>query len=141
MPTPQEGRAITTNVDPNRIIRLYNKWLHDALHELDEIDLEADEEGFDHSSTIAKDNAQKILRDLARYTELEPTVYPTEDREVSILFQRPGQESAVLTLCDSDGGGACFVTNKSKNKRARYDDIGELPNLFLITALENLAEL
>ena len=141
IPAREEGRAVTTNIDPKHIIQVDSKWLDAALHELEEIDLEAVEEGFDPSSIIAKENAQKILRELARYTELEPTVYPTEDGEVAIFFQRSRHECAVLILCDSDGGGACFVTNKSKNKRARYDDIGELPDLFLITALENLAEL
>ena len=107
------------------------RWLTDALGEFDQLDQEAAQEGLPPSNELSKGNARHIITELATGPYPQPAVYPTEDGEIAILFQKQSAQAGVLILCDSDGGGACFSTIASKKRRARYDDASELPDAFV----------
>ncbi len=107
------------------------RWLTDALGELDQIDQETAQEGLPPSNELSKGNARHIIIELATGPYPQPAVYPTEDGEIAILFQKQSAQAGVLILCDSDGGGACFSTIAGKKRRARYDDASELPDAFV----------
>jgi hypothetical protein len=113
-------------------------WLREALQELQEADHEAEQEGFRTSSITAKNNAKQILESLSRGPWPAPVVYPTADGEIAIFFKAAGAEAAVLILCDSDGGGACFASIFGENRRARYSDAGYLPDEFVKRQLRDL---
>ena len=124
---PSEPRLCTTNV-----------WLADALEELEQIDQEAAEEGFPLSNNLSRGNARHILDELTHEPCPGPTVYPTEDGEIAILFQMRRAQAGVLILCERDGGGVCFSTIAGKKRRARYDDASELPDAFVRSQLFKL---
>lgn len=132
---PQGGIGLATplNQRPSGVSSraLDSPWIEDALQELDRVDQEAEEEGFPPRSESSKMNARKILLALKAWPFPASAIYPTQDDEVAILFQKPAAKSAVLILCDSDGGGACFSTIAGKKRRIRYDDANDPPDAFL----------
>lgn len=115
-----------------------NVWLADALEELEQVDQEAAEEGFPLSNELSRGNARRILKELAREPYPAPTVYPTENGEIAILFQKRRAQAGVLILCEQDGSGACFSTIAGKKRRARYDDASDLPDAFVLSELGKL---
>lgn len=118
------------------------KWLDAALEELQQCDEEANEEGYPAPSIAAKQNAKRILQEIAGMELIvpPPAVYPTADREIAMLFRRATARAAVLITCDADGGGACFSIIAGKNRRARYDDAGDLPGAFVLSELQRLRQ-
>lgn len=113
-------------------------WLAVALAELEQVDQEAAEEGFSLSNELSRGNARRILNKLARESSAAPTVYPTENGGIAILFQKRRTQAGVLILCEQDGSGACFSTIAGKKRRARYDDASDLPDAFVISELVKL---
>lgn len=111
--------------------RLDAVWLADTLDELGKIDQLAASEDLPQPSAIAKQNAIRIINALANGPYPEPAIYPTQDGEIAILFQKRDIRAAVLILCDADGGGACFSTFSDQRLRARYEDASDLPDTFM----------
>lgn len=106
-------------------------WLPDALDELDQIDHEAAEEGWPRGNNPSKGSAKRVIIELSRGMYQQPAIYPTEDGEIAILFQKQSAQAGVLILIDGAGGGACFSTIAGKRCRARYDDASDLPDAFV----------
>lgn len=106
-------------------------WLSDALDALEQIDHEAAEEGWPRGNNLSKGSAKRIIIELSRGTYPQPAIYPTEDGEIAILFQKQSAQAGVLILIDGAGGGACFSTIAGKRRRARYDDASDLPDAFV----------
>ena len=113
-------------------------WLNEALEDLKHVDEKAREEGYEAIEKIAKQNAKHILESIRLIGLPAPSIYPTEDREVAILFASRKPGSAVLVLCESKGGWACFSSVGGKNRRARADDATDIPHPFLVKELRNL---
>lgn len=111
--------------------------LDTALAELSEIDEEVAEEHLPEIHPGTKENARRIISALANES-VAPTVYPTEDGEIALYFKSPVAKSAVLILVGNDGQGACFSYINGKNRRARYDDASELPDIFVRAQLLQL---
>ena len=125
--------------DPSGLhVGIANVWFTDALEELEQVDREAAEEGLPPSSELAKRNARHILNVLAQIPSPAPSVYPTEQGGIAILFQNRRVQGGVLILCEQDGSGACFSTISRKKRRARYDDASDLPGAFVISELKKL---
>ena len=115
------------------------EWLNTALAELSDIDKEVAEENLPEIFTGTKDHARRIIVALATQS-IAPTVYPTEDGEIALYFKSPVAKSSVLILVENDGQGACFSYIKGKNRRARYDDASELPDVFVRAQLQQLSD-
>jgi hypothetical protein len=113
-------------------------WLDEAIKDLERVDDEARKEGFRAINPVAKLNARHILESVRLAGLPSPSVYPTEDQEVAILFASEAPGAVVLSLCDSHGGGAYFASIGGKNRRARFDDATDIPRPFLIEELRNL---
>ncbi len=113
-------------------------WLDEAIKDLERVDDEAREEGFRAIDPVGKLNARHILESIRLAGLPGPSIYPTEDQEVAILFASGAPGAAVLVLCDSHGGGAYFASVGGKNRRARFDDATDIPRPFLIEELRNL---
>lgn len=120
---PKSGSEISTTRQ--------GSWLESALGQLRQVDEEAGEEGYPKVSGICKANAQAILTELARGIHQLPTVYPTADGEIAILFQRRNVRASVLILCEKSGAAVCFSTIGGKRSRANYEDAKELPDSFV----------
>ncbi len=113
-------------------------WLNEALTDLDHVDDEAREEGYVDIAAVAKANARHILESVHSAGLPAPSIYPTEDREIAILFASSEPGAAVLVLCDSEGGWACLSSVGGKNQRARFDDAADAPHPFLTEELRKL---
>ncbi len=115
------------------------EWFNAALAELNDIDEEVIEENLPEILPHTKDRARSIIVALATQS-IAPTVYPTEDGEIALYFKSPVAKSSVLILVGNDGQGACFSYVKGKNRRARYDDASELPDVFVRAQLQRLSD-
>lgn len=113
-------------------------WLHAALEELDQVEKEAAEEGYPEPSAAAKGHARRILDSLSLAALPAPSVYPTEDGEVAIMFRKEGRRAAVVVLCDSSGGAICLSSIAGENRRARYDRATAVPDAFLKAELRRM---
>ncbi len=118
--------------------------LNEALRDLEEVKVEAQEEGFPPPADVALANAKRLLEDMYRIVRLPADetgrrfeVYPTPDGEIAI--DAPGgHERAVLLFCVSDGGALCLVNMNGNHRRARYSDTNTLPDGFLREALVDM---
>lgn len=120
-------------------------WRDIALRELSGARQEAAEEGYAPPSELAEANARHVIDTASRLCRLAPAVYPTEDQEIAIQFVDRAAQWAVLILCDSDGGAACFVSapgpaaGGKRNGRARFDVAEDLIG-FMMTQLRRLQQ-
>lgn len=111
--------------------------LNDALSDLEEVNVEAREEGFPLPSDVALTNAERLLEDMYKVFPRRFEVYPTPDGEVAISAPG-GRRKSVLLLCASDGGALCLVNLNGEHRRARYSTVNKLPDGFLREALADL---
>ncbi len=111
-----------------------------AYADLDSLDEESRDEGFEPCSELAKDNARRLLLALSHEDRPAPAIYPTSDREVAIMFNRAGDGNAVLILCASNGEVACFASIRGSNRRARYDSARGLPDAIILDQLQQQNE-
>ena len=122
----------------NQVVVARREWIDVALSELDSIDDEVAEEAFPEIRPATKDRTRRIIFSLSTQP-IPPTVYPTGDGEIALYFKSPVSKGSVLILVGNDGQGACFSYVNGKNRRARYDDASELPDVFIRAQLRQLA--
>ena len=112
-----------------------------ALSDLEQVGIEAADEGFDQPLVDAVQNADRLLRDMPPYRlrRCRFDVYPTQDREVAVSAPG-GPGRSVLVLCGSDGGVLCSVNLNGQHRRAVYDahSAPSLPDGFVREALAAL---
>jgi len=116
-----------------------NSDLRAALQDLDSVEQEALEEGFQLPSKMALGNARRLLCAMYSISGRRFEVYPTPDGEVDI--DAPGETGrSVLLLCDAKGGGLFLVNMNGNHGRARYSDSNLLPDGFVREALAELKQ-
>lgn len=110
-----------------------------GLSDLEQVGIEAADEGFDQPLVDAVQNADRLLRDMYRLRRCRFDVYPTQDREVAVSAPG-GPGRSVLVLCGSDGGVLCSVNLNGQHRRAVYDahSAPSLPDGFVREALAAL---
>ncbi len=111
--------------------------LNEALRDLEEVKIEAREEGFPPPADIALANAGRLLKDLYAIAPRRFEAYPTPDGEIAIDAP-DGRGRSVLLFCASDGGALCLVNMNGDHRRARYSTADKLPDGFLRSALAGL---
>lgn len=111
--------------------------LDGALEDLDDVDREAQEEGFPRPDDLAKLNAGRLLRGMYFVLPRRFEVYPTPGGEIAITVPG-GHARSVIVVCDSDGGALCSVNIDGAHRRARYCDASILPDGFVREALVEL---
>lgn len=126
-------------IEKKKIIEEYKYKKFKLLYKtLDNLYKECEEEGFQKFSETAEKNAKQILRFIySEFPKYEYYIYPTEDREVAVDCN-PQKGKGILTLCDSDGGVACFASFDGKNRRFRYDSIDDISYNLLRETFEEL---
>ena len=111
--------------------------LVNALDDLQNTADESIEEGFPVPSSMALENADRLLREMYRISPRRFEVYPTPDGEIAI--DAPGGYGrSVLLLCGSEGGALCLVNMNGNLRRARYSTTERLPDGFVREALAEL---
>lgn len=111
--------------------------LVNALGDLREVTDEAREEGLPLPSDVARQNADRLLREMYGISPRRFEVYPTQDGEIAIDAP-DGHGRSVLLLCDSEGGALCLVNMNGNQRRARYSTTDTLPDGFVREALADL---
>lgn len=110
--------------------------LSDALRDLKNSSIEAEEDGFEMPSDLAISNAERLLRRMYDISAQRFEVYPTPDAEIAIRALAPRR--SVILLCESLGGALCLVNVNSGRRRKRYSSADALPDSFLKEALSDL---
>ena len=113
------------------------KFLAEAIEELEDLNEYAAESGLPPPSPNAIQSARRILEKVVRAAPLYYSVSPGEDGEVAIQTGS-GQENAVMILCDAKGGAACYVSVDGENRRAHYDSARNLPDSFVLEAMQKM---
>ena len=105
-----------------------------ALSDLQEVNEEAQEEGFPVPSPIAFDNAERCLREMYEISSRRYEVYPTHDGEI-VIDAPSGFGTSVVLMCDSAGGALCLANLKDGQRYRQYTSAHALPNDFLRDSL------
>ena len=113
------------------------------LCDLDEIEEYAKEEGFPIPSTLARENADRLLREMFSILPWEFAIYPTQSGQIVIdVPNRKG--SSVALVCGSEGG-AIGVTNipefSPRSKVYEPSEVSILPDEFIRKSLECLEKI
>lgn len=111
--------------------------LTDALQDLYEATDEAREEGFPIPSSIAKTNAERLIKEMYDILPGRFEVYPTPYGEIAIDAPS-GKGKSVVVFCNSEGGALCMVNMNGEHRRARYSNTNKLPDNFVRDALTEL---
>ena len=113
--------------------------LHEALRDLDQVNEDAREEGYEIPSHLAAGNTRRILYAIYRSVPQHLAVYPMPGGKIAIdMTGGPGR--SVLLLFDSDGGALCSVNLDGVHRRASYDNADQLPDGFVRDALADLGQ-
>lgn len=105
-----------------------------ALGDLQEVNEEAQEEGFPVPSPIAFDNAERCLRAMYEISPRRYEVYPTHDGEI-VIDAPSGFGTSVVLMCDSAGGALCLANLKDGQRYRQYASAHALPDDFLRDSL------
>lgn len=111
--------------------------LADALLDLDEVFDAAREEGMREPSTLAFENAKRLLKAMYGISPRRFDVYPTADGYIAV-DGRGGYGRATLLMCGSDGDAVYLVTIDGERRRAHYATTVSLPDDFVRQALREL---
>lgn len=101
-------------------------WLPEALEELGDACAEPLEEGYSPVSDRAKEDAERLLSDLAARVAKAPVVHSTPEGGIAIDFRNPERDAAFLIICEGTGEGVCFYDIGDKRGRARSSDASDL---------------
>lgn len=101
-------------------------WLDEALEELGEACLDAEEQEYPPVTELALANAKRLLTDLARRVAEAPLVHSTPEGGIAIDFRNPERDAGILTICEPGGDGVCFYEFKGKRGRIRVSDADDL---------------
>lgn len=111
--------------------------LDDALEDLRECQDEAREKGFPIPTVTALNNAERLLKSMFGILPHRFEVYPMPSGAIAIQASKT-PEIAMSVLCESDGGALCLVSATGHSRRARYSTANDLPDGFLLDALQDL---
>ena len=116
---------------------MFSAELDGILGDLQEVAVEAHEEGFPIPSETAMTSSRWLIKQIYGISPGSYGVYPTPDGEVAIdIFN--GKGSSVILLCDSEGGILCLVNIEGNRRRAHYSRRDTLPDGFIREALTEL---
>lgn len=130
-----------TLIDPRvlGIIVVHHAWashheLLEAIRDLGDVTLEAEEEGYRLPSDTAISNARVALGMMYRIHARRYEVYPMPDGEVAV--DAPERGSSVMVICDSEGGIRYLQNVKGKQEYVCYRSLQSLPGSRLKEGLE-----
>lgn len=111
--------------------------LVEAMRDLDEVNEEAEEEGYPVPAELAATNARRLLTEMYGMSPRRYEVYPDLDGYIAVDTS-DGNGQSVVVICESAGSALCLVNVRSGHRRARYHTAGVLPDAFLKEALAEL---
>ena len=97
------------------------KWLQIAHEQLNDLDAEADEEGIDRPFEEARDFAKKFIEEFSKTDLPPPSVFPDDERSVSIQMGVKG--FIFLLTCFKGGSGIYNVIHDTYRASGSYKDL------------------
>ena len=83
-------------------------WIDDAIRQLEDVNIEAEEEGYPLVNDKAKKIAVHLLKMLDRH-RIEPDVYPSMDGDIAIYFKAPNRPLSFLITIDNGQRIECYA--------------------------------
>lgn len=108
-----------------------------ALEDLSNIEEDALNMEYPLPTSLAIDEARRIITAMNEYRPLDYEVFAMPDGEVGISVSGPFGRSMLL-VCESNGGARCVVTVNRVSRQARYDESKFLVDDFVKEGLRDL---
>lgn len=105
---------------------VHASWLEEALRDLSEVSLEAEEEGMEVPDASTAMHTRNMLEVLSKRYDQLPYVQPIRDGRIGIKFENRGGKSNVLFIVEADGSGVMFAEIKSESHRHRASDVSKI---------------
>ena len=118
-------------------IRHHSPDLKDALQDLEEVSVAAQEQEIQQPSEIAFASARRLIHEMYSISPRRFIVYPMPEGYIAI-DGRSGNDRAVMVMCGPGGDALCIVTIDGEDRRAIYSTSQRLPDDFVSQALNEL---
>lgn len=110
----------------------------EVMAALDAVQEEAREEGYPVPSDALVDDARALLRKAYQVAPVGYAIYPMENGEIAIHASNEPKGAVVITCHPHDTW--CVVSIGKSRRRAWFQDMAELPDPFVVKALQDLVE-
>lgn len=102
---------------------LHESWYDQACQDLQDISLEASEEGFEAPEQSTFEYTRNMLEMLSEEYDELPDIQPMEDRSIAICFENREQDSSILFVIESDCAGLLIARINGSSYRQRVSDV------------------
>ena len=109
----------------------------EAVAQLDAIEADAAEMGYEVPKQAVVNVARRILEQMCSYVELPFDAYSMSGGRVAIGVDG-GVGRSMIVICEPEGSALCVVTVGSRSRRARYDDASFLADDFVRQGLRDM---
>ena len=99
-------------------------WIDGAIEQLNDIDIEAKEEGYPEVNHNAKEIAAHLLTMLDRH-RIEPDVYPSVDGDIAMYFKAPNRPFSFLITIDNGQTIECYMADNGDCKHIGFGVLSE----------------
>lgn len=124
------GEVETT--DPDR------SGVSEAISNLDNIEADAQEMGYDVPGADVVGEAKRILLEMDEYRKASYDAYAMSDGRVGVAVDG-GYGNSMLVVCEPGGTALCVVAEDLVSRHAEYEAVSFLPDDFVRQALRKLA--
>ena len=109
----------------------------EALEQLDAIEADAAEMGYEAPQDAVVSAARRILGEMYSVSHLSFDAYSMSGGRVAIGVDG-GVGRSMIVICEPEGSALCVVTVGSRSRRARYDDSSFLVDDFVKQGLRDM---
>ena len=102
---------------------LHRSWYDQACQDLQDIYIEASEEGFEAPEASTFEYTRNMLKKLSEQYDELPDIQPMEDRSIAICFENREQDSSILFVIESDCAGLLIARIDGSSYRQRVSDV------------------
>ena len=101
----------------------HTSWYQQACQDLQDIYIEASEEGFEAPEASTFEYTRNMLKMLSEQYDELPDIQPMEDRSIAICFENREQDSSILFVIESDCAGLLIARIDGSSYRQRVSDV------------------
>ena len=127
---PEDSFPISLSHIDSRTLHRYG-WQQRLIEELEEVEEYAMEERFDPPEKDAVKFSRQLIHSLAALGLPPATVFPEEERSVSIQIGRAGHGGTILLTCFADSSVECMAIGRGIQFECKFSDVSSLPNEIL----------
>lgn len=102
---------------------LHGSWYDQACQDVQDVYIEASEEGFEAPEPSTFEYTRNMLKMLSEVYEELPDIQPMEDRSIAICFENREQDSSILFVIESDRAGLLIARINGSSYRQRVSDV------------------